>query len=225
LSPKLATLDADLGTSHTPPHPMTEAAESDREIIRVASLSKSFAGQEVVRDLSLSVPRGQILGLLGPNGAGKSTTLHLLLGLTRASSGSIRIFGRELNKGRRSVLSRVNFSSAYTSLPTNLSMWENLNIFAKLYGIRKPRAKIHKLLELFEIPHTLHALTGALSSSGSCSARSGSGAIWPGRTCSRKIPPRIAWCIVKWESSFSLFTPRRRVAAGDNLYFGSSQKT
>jgi ABC-2 type transport system ATP-binding protein len=143
---------------------MTQAAEADLGIIRVEGLNKRFAGHRVVRDLSLSVPRGQILGLLGPNGAGKSTTLHLLLGLTRASSGSIRIFGRELSKSRRSVLSRVNFSSAYTSLPTNLSVWENLNIFAKLYGLRDPREKIRGLLELFEIPHAVHALTGALSS-------------------------------------------------------------
>ena len=143
---------------------MAQAAKADRDIIHVNGLSKRFAGQEVVRNLSFSVPRGQILGLLGPNGAGKSTTLHLLLGLTHPSSGSIRVFGTELSRNRRSILSRVNFSSAYTSLPTNLSVWENLNIFAKLYGVRAPRRKVHELLELFEIPHALHALTGALSS-------------------------------------------------------------
>jgi len=143
---------------------MTQATEADGEVIRVEGLSKRFAGQEVVQNISLSVPRGQILGLLGPNGAGKSTTLHLLLGLTRPSTGSICVFGRDLRKSRRSILSRVNFSSAYTSLPTNLSVWENLNIFARLYGLKAPRKQIRELLELFEIPHTLHALTGALSS-------------------------------------------------------------
>ncbi|MCF8030362.1 MAG: ABC transporter ATP-binding protein [Desulfohalobiaceae bacterium] len=143
---------------------MDEPTHTPREIVRVDSLSKSFAAHAVVRDISLSVPRGQILGLLGPNGAGKSTFLHLLLGLTRPSSGSIRIFGQDLHKSRRSILSRVNFSSAYTSLPTNLSVWENLNIFAKLYGVPHPQKRVRELLELFEIPHALHSLTGALSS-------------------------------------------------------------
>jgi len=143
---------------------MAQATETDRAIISLDGLSKHFAGHRVVRNLTLSVPRGQILGLLGPNGAGKSTTLHMLLGLTQPSTGSIHVFGKNLQKNRRSIVSRVNFSSAYTSLPTNLSVWENLNIFARLYGVRSRRKRIRELLELFEIPHTLHALTGALSS-------------------------------------------------------------
>jgi ABC-2 type transport system ATP-binding protein len=134
------------------------------EVIRVQGLGKSFGPIRAVDDISFTVPRGQILGLLGPNGAGKSTTLHLLLGLTRPSRGSIVIFGQDLEKNRRSILNRVNFSSAYTSLPTNLSVWENLITFARLYSIPRPRARIEELLELFEIPRTLHAVTGSLSS-------------------------------------------------------------
>jgi ABC-2 type transport system ATP-binding protein len=57
----------------------------------------------------------------------------------------------------------VNFSSAYVALPYNLTVWENLNVFAKLYGLRRPRGKILSLLELFEIPQALHKVTGALS--------------------------------------------------------------
>ena len=133
-------------------------------VIKVEGLCKTFGPISAVDCISFSVPRGQILGLLGPNGAGKSTTLHLLLGLTRPSKGKVLIFGQELEHNRRTILSRVNFSSAYTALPTNLSVWENLVTFARLYSIHRPKAKIEELLELFEIPHTLHAVTGSLSS-------------------------------------------------------------
>ena len=147
----------------------TKAVTSDSsagtdQVIKAERLCKSFGPISAVDCISFTVPRGQILGLLGPNGAGKSTTLHLLLGLTRPSKGKVLIFGQELEHNRRAILSRVNFSSAYTSLPTNLSVWENLITFARLYSIHKPKAKIEELLELFEIPHTLHAVTGSLSS-------------------------------------------------------------
>ena len=143
----------------TPEH----ALQAD-PVIQVDRLSKTFGPITAVDCISFAVPQGQILGLLGPNGAGKSTTLHLLLGLTRPSAGSLFIFGLELEKQRREILGRVNFSSAYTALPTNLSVWENLVTFARLYSIPDPRTRIEDLLELFEIPHTLHAVTGSLSS-------------------------------------------------------------
>ncbi len=143
----------------TPEH----ALQAD-PVIQVDRLSKTFGPITAVDGISFVVPQGQILGLLGPNGAGKSTTLHLLLGLTRPSAGSLFIFGLELEKQRREILGRVNFSSAYTALPTNLSVWENLVTFARLYSIPDPRTRIADLLELFEIPHTLHAVTGSLSS-------------------------------------------------------------
>mgnify|MGYP006275665921 CR=1 FL=1 len=143
----------------TPEH----AVQAD-PVIQVDRLSKTFGPITAVDGISFVVPQGQILGLLGPNGAGKSTTLHLLLGLTRPSAGSLFIFGLELEKQRREILGRVNFSSAYTALPTNLSVWENLVTFARLYSIPDPRTRIEDLLELFEIPHTLHAVTGSLSS-------------------------------------------------------------
>jgi ABC-2 type transport system ATP-binding protein len=143
---------------------MPEAADPTRPLIEVNRLSKHFKGLKAVDDISFAVPRGQILGLLGPNGAGKSTTLHVLLGLTRPTSGEVLVFGRELEQHRRTILARVNFSSAYTALPTNLSVWENMITFARLYGVDRPQGRIRELLELLEIPHTLHSLTGALSS-------------------------------------------------------------
>jgi len=137
---------------------------SDRPAIQVSHLSKRFGPVQAVDDVSFELAQGEILGLLGPNGAGKTTTIQLLLGLTTPDSGRIEILGLDLARRRREILTRVNFSSAYVSLPTNLTAWENLNIFAKLYGLKRPRARIEALLDMFEIPEVLNRKTGALSS-------------------------------------------------------------
>jgi ABC-2 type transport system ATP-binding protein len=133
-------------------------------MIVVEGLTKRFGDVTAVDNLSFSVRRGEIVGVLGPNGAGKTTTIQMLLGLTIPTSGTARVFGIDVQRHRRPVLQRVNFSSAYISLPTNLTAWENLNVFSRLYGIRKPRARILELLELLEIPQVLNRVTGALSS-------------------------------------------------------------
>lgn len=137
---------------------------SAETLIEVKGLGKTFNGLRAVEAISFSVRRGEILGLLGPNGAGKTTTLQMLLGLTTPSRGTIRIFGLDLSRHRRDILRRVNFSSAYIALPTNLSVWENLIVFAKLYGLSNPRKRIDSMLETFELENEKHVLTGTLSS-------------------------------------------------------------
>jgi ABC-2 type transport system ATP-binding protein len=133
-------------------------------VIEVQGLTKRFGSVVAVADLSFSVRRGEIFGLLGPNGAGKTTTIQLLLGLTTPTAGTIWVFGLDLQKHRRAILQRVNLAATYVSLPTNLTVWENLNVFARLYGIRKPRAKIEELLELLDMTPLARRVTGTLSS-------------------------------------------------------------
>jgi ABC-2 type transport system ATP-binding protein len=137
---------------------------SGQPIIEVKQLTKCFAGTAAVDDLSFAVMPGEVFGLLGPNGAGKTTTLQLLLGLLTPTSGTACLFGLDIRKHRRAILQRVNFSSAYVSLPTNLTVWENLHVFARLYGLRKPRQRLTALLDLFEMSHVARAVTGTLSS-------------------------------------------------------------
>jgi ABC-2 type transport system ATP-binding protein len=137
---------------------------AEQPVIAVTQLTKRFGHVTAVNNLSFSVTPGQIFGLLGPNGAGKTTTIQLLLGLITPTSGQARLFGLDIRTHRRAVLQRVNFSSAYVSLPTNLTVWENLYVFARLYGMRKPQKKIAALLELFEMAPAMATVTGALSS-------------------------------------------------------------
>jgi len=133
-------------------------------VIEVERLTKRFGDVTAVDDLSFSAQRGEILGLLGPNGAGKTTTIQLLLGLTSPTSGSICLLDLDLHRYRREILQRVNFSSAYISLPFNLSVRENLDVFGRLYGVRDRKRRIMELLELFEIPDVVNTVTGKLSS-------------------------------------------------------------
>ncbi|MGW8161397.1 MAG: ABC transporter ATP-binding protein [Desulfobulbales bacterium] len=133
-------------------------------VTEVSKLTKRFGGLTALDGVSFKICRGEILGLLGPNGAGKTTAIHCMLGLITPTSGTIRIMGYDVGRHRREILSRVNFSSAYTALPSNLTVWENLIVFARLYGLKKYREKIDTLLELFEIEDTNTKLTGSLSS-------------------------------------------------------------
>jgi ABC-2 type transport system ATP-binding protein len=133
-------------------------------VVKVQNLRKQFEKFWAVDDISFDIPRGQVLGLLGPNGAGKSTTIQILLGLITPTTGTVTLFGLDPWKDRVSVLQRANFSSAYVALPHNLQVGENLEIFARLYGVKDRNVKIKSLLTLFEIEHLAKKRTGELSS-------------------------------------------------------------
>jgi ABC-type branched-subunit amino acid transport system ATPase component len=137
---------------------------SGAPITEVSRLCKRFGRVTALDSLSFRVCRGEILGILGPNGAGKTTAIHCMLGLVTPSGGFIRIMGLDIARHRRQILQRVNFSSAYTALPANLTVCENLTVFARLYGRKDAGEKIAGLLELFEIEETADRLTGSLSS-------------------------------------------------------------
>ncbi len=132
-------------------------------VLRVVDLVKSFDGFRAVDGLTLEVGKGEILGLLGANGAGKTTTMNMMLGLTTPTSGTIEVFGQSLNQHRIESLRRMNFSSAYTSLPSNLRVEENLLVFAHLYGVKQPKRRVAEVLERFEVEHLRRRITGHLS--------------------------------------------------------------
>ena len=133
-------------------------------LVDVQHLRKEFNGTVAVADVSFTVQRGEIVGVLGANGAGKTTTIQILLGLIKPTAGKVTVFGKDLERHRVEILQRANFSSAYTGLPSNLKVWENLLIFAKIYGVNGHRQKIDELLAMFEIAHLRGKITGHLSS-------------------------------------------------------------
>lgn len=141
-----------------------------RVILEVKNLRKSFnsprgeaGGFTAINDISFSVEEGQILGFLGPNGAGKSTTIYCLLGLIKPDEGSIHIFGQDIFKNRSEIFKQVNYCSADFNLPWNLSIWENLLVYAKLYEVPNAKKRITELLELFEMTDFRDTATRDLS--------------------------------------------------------------
>ena len=133
-------------------------------VVEVEKLRKEFDGVAAIEQLSFQIKQGEILGILGANGAGKTTTIQILLGLITPTAGKVRIFGQDFERHRIEILQRCNFSSAYIFLPHNLKVWENLLVFAQIYGVKNPKTKIDDLLEMFEIQHLRQKMTGRLSS-------------------------------------------------------------
>ncbi len=133
-------------------------------ILDVKNLTKQFDRFIAVDDVSFSVAEGEVLGLLGPNGAGKTTTIKTLLGLITPTSGSINYFGKDFSQHREYCLAKINFASAYSQIQVRLTVYENLRIYAGLYGISKPKPRILELFELLEITSLKDQLFWKLSS-------------------------------------------------------------
>ncbi len=119
--------------------------------VEVRNLTKLFGSFKAVDNVNFEVYPGEIVGLLGPNGAGKTTIIHMLLGLTTQSGGTIRLFGLDFSRHKERILECVNFSSTYVSMPFSLTVLECLKVFSRLYRVRRPREVIDELLETFEM--------------------------------------------------------------------------
>jgi|TARA_X000000950_G_scaffold288076_1_gene403165 ABC-2 type transport system ATP-binding protein len=133
-------------------------------ILQTESLTKRFSKILAVDHLSFSLEKGSITALLGGNGAGKTTTLSMLLGLLEPSSGSIRLFGQDFIRDRFSVLGRMNFSSPYVDLPQRLTVRENLLVYAKMYGVSRPRERVAEVASSFRMEELLDRRMRKLSS-------------------------------------------------------------
>ena len=120
-------------------------------VLRVDQLVKRFGDFAAIDGVSFEVGEGEIVGFLGPNGAGKSTTLFCVLGLIHGDGGRIEILGRDISRGRSEILRSTNYCSAEFTLAWNLTLWENLLVFARLYEIPRAKARIAEWLELFEL--------------------------------------------------------------------------
>ncbi len=107
--------------------------------IEVEGLTKSFDGKQVVRNLTMQVKRGSIYGFLGPNGSGKTTTIRMLCGLLTPDSGRGTCLGYDIRVEADKIKRHVGYMTQHFSLYQDLSVRENLEFIARIYGIPQPR--------------------------------------------------------------------------------------
>ena len=136
--------------------------------LKVSNLRKNFKGKnkivKAVNNLSFQVKKGEIFGLLGVNGAGKSTTLNMLCGLILPDSGQIEMFGKDFFKNEEELRSQFNLATAYYTLSVNLTVKQNLKVYARLYNIKNPDQKIKELTEKFLFTEHFETKVRSLSS-------------------------------------------------------------
>ena len=133
--------------------------------LQVKNIIKQFNTTIAVNDISFEVQENKTLGLLGPNGCGKTTSIGMMLGLITPSSGQIIINNVILvPKYRIELLSLMNFASPYIELPKKLTVKQNLEVYARLYGVRKIHQRIEEMIEDLNLQEFLEKKTGELSS-------------------------------------------------------------
>ena len=143
---------------------MSQAAVKTSDIaIEVSGLSKSFKGREVVHDLSMTVKRGLIYGFLGPNGSGKTTTIRMLCGLLTPDSGEGTCLGYDIRRDADKIKRRVGYMTQRFSLYQDLSVRENLEFVARLYGMRDARGAALAMIRRLGLNGREEQLAGELS--------------------------------------------------------------
>ncbi len=129
--------------------PALSSAMTGESIIETEHLSRRFGDIVAVRDLSLSVRRGEIFGVLGPNGAGKSTTMRMLCGILEPSGGRGRVVGCDIMRESARIKERIGYMTQRFSLYEDLTVRENLSFYAGIYGLpnERRRARVGEVIE------------------------------------------------------------------------------
>ena len=133
--------------------------------IEISGLTKKFGDYIAVDNLNLKINKGEIFGLLGPNGAGKTTTIRMLCGLITPTEGSIKILGYNIPEQRNEAIRKIGYMAQRFSLYEDLTVYENMEFYGKLYGLKGPllKERILKLLDFLELIEFKDRLAGKLS--------------------------------------------------------------
>src|SRR3974390_1832467 len=144
---------------------MNEAngAQGQDIVIDVHHLTKRFDGRTVVRDLSMQVKRGTIYGFLGPNGSSKTTTIRMLCGLLTPDSGAGTCLGYDIRRETDKIKRQVGYMTQRFSLYQDLSVRENLEFVARIYGLARPAAAARAAIERLGLNGREEQIAGELS--------------------------------------------------------------
>jgi ABC-2 type transport system ATP-binding protein len=133
--------------------------------VETRQLSLKFGNKLAVDSLNLHIPRGSIYGFLGPNGSGKSTSIRMLTGLLKPSAGTATVLGETLPGAEEKLRLRIGYMTQKFSLYENLSVQENLDFVARIYGLPRAyaRARRDELITLYELREQQKQLAGSMS--------------------------------------------------------------
>jgi ABC-2 type transport system ATP-binding protein len=136
---------------------------SDDLAISVRGLAKSLGRRRVIENFSIDVPIGHIFGFLGPNGSGKTTTIRMLCGLLTPDAGTGCCLGYDIIKESAAIKREVGYMPQRFGLYEDLSIRENLDFVARLYGVPQPRQAVGNTLERLGLAERARQLAGQLS--------------------------------------------------------------
>ncbi len=126
---------------------MVDNPQPSDSVIEVRQLRKEFGVLKAVDGISFELKRGEFLSVFGPNGAGKTTLIKILTGLTRASSGTARVAGYEVQEGKSEMRREIGVISHSTALYGDLTPMENLIFLGRMYGLENPKESALAVLE------------------------------------------------------------------------------
>jgi ABC-2 type transport system ATP-binding protein len=132
--------------------PSAEVGSHEDDVIWASHLGKKFGEEIAVQDVSFAIPHGKIFGFIGPSGCGKTTTVRLLTGVYEPTEGDVRVLGHHPMDFTQQVRAQIGYMPQHFVLYPDLSVWENLNFAASIYGVGLKRAAtFHKLLEFVDL--------------------------------------------------------------------------
>jgi ABC-2 type transport system ATP-binding protein len=143
--------------------PVGSGGTKNDRVIAVEGLSKSFGGKLVVDAIDIDVRRGQVFGFLGPNGSGKTTTIRMLCGLLTPDAGSGTCLGYDIRTEQTAIKRRVGYMTQRFSLYEDLSIRENLEFIARVYGMDRRAERVAAALEQLGLVARQNQLAGTLS--------------------------------------------------------------
>lgn len=132
--------------------------------IRISNLSKSFAKQQVLKNINIDIAQGEIVGFLGPNGAGKTTTMRILMGVLSYQLGSVEVCGLEVSENTKAVSAMIGYLPENNPLYLDMYVRESLDFVAQCYGIKKDRKqRVEEMVELVGLKAEAHKKIHQLS--------------------------------------------------------------
>jgi len=131
--------------------------------IKIQGLTKSFSNKLALRGIDLEVRQGESVVIFGPNGAGKTTLIKVLATIMNPSSGIVLVDGLNVKNNAEEIRCRIGVVTHQTFLYSNLTAYENLEFYSRMYDVPKRKERIHKVLAMLGMTSRLHDRIGTLS--------------------------------------------------------------